>query len=317
MTTPLRSRSTTRAPVKVQAPGKINIHLGVGGATAEGYHELATVFQALNLGETLTLIPGGTGSIIVQGRYADSAVPADETNLARRAIDLLIAALEDERDVDVLRGIDIVIDKQVPVAGGMGGGSADAAAALVGAAHLVGGVAEDVLHDCAVAVGADVAFLLRGGTAVGHGRGERLSPVLTRGTFHWVMATSARQLPTPDVYARFDELNPDPAPAEIPAGVLTALAAGDPDALAASAANDLTEAAVSFMPEIAEVMEAGRAAGALLPLLSGSGPTIGFLARDARHALDLAVLLQATRGVNEALRATGPAPGAQVVDIVG
>ena len=314
MTSPLRTDSTTRAPVKVQAPGKINIHLGVGGANDEGYHELATVFQALNLGETLTLVPGGTGSIIVQGRYGDSAVPADGTNLARRAVDVLIAALEVDRDVDVLRDIDIVIDKQVPVAGGMGGGSADAAAALVGAAHLVGGVAEDVLHDCAVAVGADVAFLLHGGTAIGRGRGEKLSPVLTRGTFHWVMATSARQLPTRDVYARFDELHPAPGPAEVPDQVLKALAAGDPDTLAESASNDLTEAAVSFLPEIAEVMEAGRAAGALLPLLSGSGPTIGFLARDAHHALDLAVLLQATRGVNEALRATGPAPGAHVVD---
>ena len=314
MTTPLRPHPTTPAPVKVQAPGKINIHLGVGTANAEGYHELATVFQALNLGETLTLVPGGTGSIVVQGRYGHPAVPVDGTNVARRAIELLISALEDSRDVDVLRDLDIVIDKQVPVAGGMGGGSADAAAALVGAAHLLGGVDDDVLHETAVAVGSDVAFLLQGGTAIGHGRGEQLSPVLTRGTFHWVMATSARALPTPDVYARFDELNPTPAPARVPDEVLTALAAGDVDSLAANAANDLTEAAVSFMPEIAEMMEAGRAAGALLPLLSGSGPTIGFLARDARHALDLAVLLQATRGANEALRTTGPAPGAHIVD---
>src|SRR5699024_11836335 len=131
MTSPLRSDSSTRAPVKVQAPGKINSHLGVGGANGEGYHEHATVFQALNLGETLPLVPGGTGSIIVQGRYGASAVPADATNLARRAVDVRIAALEVDRDVDVLRDIDIVIDKQVPVAGGMGGGSADAAAALV------------------------------------------------------------------------------------------------------------------------------------------------------------------------------------------
>src|SRR5699024_3579704 len=192
--------------------------------------------------------------------------------------------------VDVLRAIDIVIDKQVPVAGGMGGGSADAAAALVGAAHLVGGVAEDVLHDCAVAVGAAVAFLLHGGTAIGRGRGQKLSPVLARGTFHWVMATSARQLPTGDVYARFDELHPAPGPAEVPDQVLKALAAGDPDTLAESASNDLTEAAVSFLPEIAEVMEAGRAAGALLPLLSATGPTLGVPPRDAHHALDLAVL---------------------------
>ena len=313
MSAQLHSRPGTLTPVKVQAPGKINIHLGVGGAGDDGYHELATVFQALNLAETLTLIPGGNSSIVVTGRYADAEVPQDETNFARRAINLLIAALEDERDVDVLRDLDIVIDKQVPVAGGMGGGSADAAAALCGAAHLIGGVDEETLHDCAVDVGADVAFLLHGGTAIGHGRGEKLSPVLTRGSLHWVMATSPRQLSTPTIYSGFDELNPNPEPAVVPAEVLTALAAGDPDALAGAARNDLTEAAIAALPELAEVMEAGRDAGALLPLLSGSGPTIGFLARDAHHALDLAVLLQATRGVKEALRTTGPAPGAHVI----
>ncbi|RBP68157.1 4-diphosphocytidyl-2-C-methyl-D-erythritol kinase [Brevibacterium sanguinis] len=301
------------APITVRAPGKINVHLGVGGLDEHGYHELATVFQALNLTETLTLIPGGSGRIEVRGRYAEAGVPQDETNIARRAVRSLIEALEGWKDLDVLHDLDIVIDKQVPVAGGMGGGSADAAAALVGAAHLVGGVRDEVLHECAVAVGADVAFLLRGGTAIGRGRGEKLTPVLTRGSFHWVLATSAGQLSTPRIYARFDELNPAPEPAVVPDQVLTALAAGDPDALAAAAANDLTEAAVSAMPELAEVMEAGRAAGALLPLLSGSGPTIGFLARDAHHALDLAVLLQATRGVKEAIRTTGPAPGAHVV----
>ncbi|MGO2862803.1 MAG: 4-(cytidine 5'-diphospho)-2-C-methyl-D-erythritol kinase [Brevibacterium sp.] len=314
MSTQLRPRSGTLAPVKVRAPGKINVHLGVGPVDDDGDHELATVVQALNLGETLTLMPGGTSSIVVTGRYGDDEVPGGEANLARRAVGTLITALEDERDVDVLRDLDIVIDKQVPVGGGMGSGSADAAAALCGAAHLVGGVPDELLRDCAVELGADVAFLLRGGTAIGHGRGESLSPVLTRGSFHWVMATSARQLPSPQIYAHFDELNPDPEPAEVPAEVLTGLAAGDPDTLATAAANDLTEAAVAVMPELAEVIDAGRDAGALLPLLSGSGPTIGFLARDARHALDLAVLLQATRGVKEALRTTGPAPGAHVID---
>ncbi|MCM1011700.1 4-(cytidine 5'-diphospho)-2-C-methyl-D-erythritol kinase [Brevibacterium sp. XM4083] len=313
MTEQLPPRPGAPTPVRVRAPGKINVHLGVGGVGEDGYHELATVFQALDLTETLTLIPGGTGAIIVQGRYADDTVPRGETNLARRAVDLLISTFEGERDVDALRGLDIVIDKQVPVSGGMGGGSADAAAALTGAAHLIGGVETEVLSDLAVDIGADVPFLLRGGTAIGHGRGEKLSPVLTRGSFHWVMATSAGQLSTPEVYGRFDELTPDPGPAEVPPEVLKALAAGDVDALAAAAGNDLTEAAVSFRPELAEVLEAGREAGAVLPLLSGSGPTIGFLARDAHHALDLAVLLQATRGVKEALRTTGPAAGAHVV----
>ncbi|EKU48654.1 MULTISPECIES: 4-(cytidine 5'-diphospho)-2-C-methyl-D-erythritol kinase [Brevibacterium] len=313
MSAPTPLRPGTPAPVTVRAPGKINVHLGVGGVDEHGYHTLATVFQALGMVETLTLIPGGTGTILVQGRYADETVPVGESNLARRAITLLITAFEAERDVEVLRDLDIVIDKQVPVAGGMGGGSADAAAALTGAAHLIGGVDAEVLADLALEIGADVPFLLRGGTAIGRGRGEELSPVLTRGQFHWVMATSAGQLSTPEVYGRFDELTPDPAPAEVPAEVLTALAAGDVDTLAAAAGNDLTEAALSLRPELAEVIEAGREAGALLPLLSGSGPTVGFLARDARHALDLAVLLQATRGVKEALRTTGPAPGAHVV----
>ena len=248
MSAQLHAQPRTLAPVTVRAPGKINVHLGVGGAGDDGYHELATVFQALNLHETLTLIPGGSSSIVVGGRYADETVPQDDSNLARRAINLLIGALEDERDVDVLRDLDIAIDKQVPVAGGMGGGSADAAAALVGAAHLLGGVDSSILHDCAIAVGADVAFLLHGGTAIGHGRGEKLSPVLTRGAFHWVMATSARQLSTPAIYSRFDELNPDAEPAVVPAEVLTALAAGDPDSLAEAAANDLTEAAIAALP---------------------------------------------------------------------
>lgn len=311
---PLRQPSVNEpGPVRVRAPGKINIHLGVGGRQADGYHELATVFQALNLYETLTLVPGGSGSVVVRGRYADDHVPQDETNLARLALNTLIAALEDERDVSVLRNLDIVIEKQVPVAGGMAGGSADAAAALRGAAHLIGGVDDEVLSECAVAVGADVSFLLHGGTAIGRGRGEKLSPVLTRGSFHWVLATSAGKLSTPQVYSRFDELTPDPLPPQVPAEVLKSLAAGDVDALADSCANDLTDAALNLMPELAEVVEAGRAAGALVPLLSGSGPTIGFLARDAHHALDLAVLLQATRGVNEAIRTTGPAQGAHVV----
>lgn len=311
--TAVHHRLRTLAPVTVRAPGKINVHLGVGGLDEHGYHELATVFQALNLNETLTLTPGGTGAITVTGKYADADVPQDETNFARRALTVLAEAMAGERDVSVLDGVDILIDKQVPVAGGMGGGSADAAAALVGAAHLLGGVPDAVLAECAVAVGADVAFLLRGGTAIGHGRGEKLSPVITRGSFHWVMATSAGKLSTPAVYSRFDDLNPDPDPAEVPAQVLTALAAGDPEALAGAAYNDLADPALTFAPELAEVMDAGRAAGALLPLLSGSGPTIGFLAGDAHHALELAVLLQATRGVKEAIRTTGPAPGAHIV----
>ena len=300
-------------PVTARAHGKINLHLGVGDAGADGYHELVTVFEALGTPETVTLTPADEDSVEVVGKYAAAGIPVDERNLALAAVIAFRARTGWDGRVA------ITIDKNVPVAGGMGGGSADAAAALVAVAALAYFEDRAVLAEIAAGLGADVPFALLGGIALGRGRGDHLSRVLSRGTHHWVLATSTGELSTASVYARVDELRQagdgaDAARLAEPQGVLTALAAGDVEKLAAHVHNDMTEAAVSLMPDIARVMEEGRRAGAHAVLLSGSGPTVGFLAQNAKHALELAVLLEASRGVREVVRTTGPAPGAHIVE---
>lgn len=305
--------------VTARAHGKINLHLGVGDAGPDGYHALVTVFEALSTPETVTVALAEEDSVEVTGRRASERIPLDERNLA-------LAAVIAFRERSGWAGrVAITIDKQVPVAGGMGGGSADAAAALVAVAKLAGFDDSAVLEEIAASLGADVPFALRGGIALGRGRGDDLTRALSQGTHHWVLATSTGMLSTADVYRRVDELREQEAAgghgaaggaarlAE-PAEVLAALASGDVEALAASVHNDMTDAAVSLMPDIAHVMDEGRRAGAHAVLLSGSGPTVGFLAQNATHALELAVLLEASRGVREVVRTTGPARGAHIVE---
>lgn len=299
--------------VTARAHGKINLHLGVGDAGPDGYHALVTVFEALGTPETVTIALADEDTVAVTGRRAGDGIPLDERNLA-------LAAVIAFRERTGWGGrVAITIDKQVPVAGGMGGGSADAAAALVAVAKLAGFEDRAVLEEIAASLGADVPFALRGGIALGRGRGDDLTRVLSQGTHHWVLATSTGTLSTPDVYRRVDELR-DRGEADgaarltEPTEVLAALAAGDVEALAASVHNDMTHAAVSLLPDIAHVMDEGRRAGAHAVLLSGSGPTVGFLAQNATHALELAVLLEASRGVREVVRTTGPARGAHLVE---
>lgn len=324
--------------VSAKAPGKINVFLHVGDTMPGGYHELITVFMALDLYETVTLTPTqGEGETVVRntsakenypgespvkavtlkGRFGSTAVPLDHTNLAVSAINRLAA--RSSRVVPV--SVDIV--KNVPVAGGMGGGSADAAAALVAYARLAGIDDPQLIRQVAADLGADVPFALRGGLAVGTGRGDQLSPVLTSGTFHWVLATSVDQLSTPVVYRTLDELRATGGPTQ-PSdpshveerlnAVLHALGSGDPHALATAVGNDLEPAAFHLLPTVAEVAATGTRAGALAALLSGSGPTMGFLVAGPTHALDVAVLLEASESVRHVVRATGPVPGALVVE---
>jgi len=300
-------------PVTARAHGKINLHLGVGDAGPDGYHALVTVFEALGTPETVTVALADEDKVEVTGRRAGDGIPLEERNLA-------LAAVIAFRERTGWSGrVAITIDKQVPVAGGMGGGSADAAAALVAVAKLAGFDDRTVLEEIAASLGADVPFALRGGIALGRGRGDDLTRVLSQGTHHWVLATSTGSLSTPDVYRRVDELRDRGEAAGAarltePTEVLAALAAGDVEALAASVHNDMTDAAVSLLPDIGHVMDEGRRAGAHAVLLSGSGPTVGFLAQNATHALELAVLLEASRGVREVVRTTGPARGAHIVE---
>lgn len=296
--------------VRARAHGKINAFLHVGDLREDGYHELINVFQALSVAETVTLTPAEANSVEVTGKYASADIPLDDSNLA------LAAVLALGRATDTQVPVHVHIDKNVPVAGGMGGGSADAAAALRAYAALIGCEDVDLLHEVAASLGADVPFAYTGGTAVGTGRGDDLNPVLTRSRFHWVLATSTGSLSTPAVYRRLDELRAEgKAPGKSdPAEVLRALGSGDAADLAAAVHNDMTEAAIDLLPDVGHVMDTGLQAGALTALVSGSGPTVGFLAENATHALEIAVLLEASRGVRHVVRATGPAHGAELLE---
>lgn len=299
--------------VHVRAPGKINVYLGVGGTHDDGYHALATVFQAVSLYEDVYATHAGDFSVAVHGEQADS-VPADDRNLALRAARLLATA------TGYPGGVHLDVYKSIPVAGGMGGGSADAAAALVACNELWGtGLKSTRLHELAARLGADVPSLLIGGTTVGTGRGDQLSPALARGRFEWVLAISDAGLATPLMYQRLDEFRAQhgaladdpPLSLDVPLGVLQALRAGDADELAAHMFNDLEVVALRERPALEKVLVRGMHAGALRGLVSGSGPTIAFLCESASSADEVQMALAAS-GVS-ALRVHGPVPGARVI----
>ena len=164
-------------------------------------------------------------------------------------------------------------------------------------------------------LGSDVPFALHGGTAIGTGRGENLTPVLSRGSFHWVFALANAGLSTPAVYAECDRLRggravPEPYVSDM---LMQAVRAGDPMLLGKSVHNDLQAAALSLRPSLAQVLEVGDDFGALGGLVSGSGPTCAFVTRDEEHALDIAVALTASGVCRSVRRATGPVAGARIV----
>ena len=302
--------------VRVEAPGKVNLFLSAGAPGADGYHPLTTVFQAVRLIETVTARSqsrAAHGSITLS--LEEAAVPTDSSNLAVRAARLLAEA------TGVTDGVDLTIRKRVPVAGGMAGGSADAAATLIACNALWGtGLGPDELQDLAMRLGADVPFPLLGATAVGHGRGDRLTPLMTRGRYLWVLAFAARGLSTPAVFRRFDELasarsssGVGASPAEAPETMTSALRAGDARALAGALHNDLQEASVSLLPEIAEIMTTAERAGALRAIVSGSGPTVAALVPDATSATRVIRALTASELVRGTARVDAPVAGARVV----
>lgn len=315
--------------VTVRVPAKVNLHLGVGAAGADGFHELATVFQAVSLYDTVTATPDDELRITVSGQDA-GRVPLGAGNLAA------VAALRVARRLGVRPAVHLHLTKRIPVAGGMAGGSADAAAALLACAALWDadfepGRTPDWLAETAAAIGSDVPFALLGGTALGTGRGERLTPVPAAGSFYWVFAVAHSGLGTPEVFAEHDRL-PDrlhdrpggrrhPAAGRLPAppaaGLYAALAAGDPGRLAGHLRNDLHRAALSLRPDLAVTLRAGHEAGALGALLSGSGPTCAFLAKDATAAGELAAALTASGNCRAVHIAHGPVGGAALVPADG
>ena len=308
--------SSTRRVV-VHAPAKVNLHLGAGPPGPDGYHPLVSVFQALSLFEEVTAAPAPRGagvSVTAAGRGA-GAVPLGEDNLAVRAARALARAAGVPADVA------LHLRKTVPVAGGMAGGSADAAAALMACDLLWGtGATRAEMLDLAAGLGADVPFALVGGTALGTGRGDVLEPVAARGELHWVLVMAAEGLSTPAVFAALDLARArGDAPARdlepaVPAALAAALHDGDPVAVGAALLNDLQAPALALRPGLAGVLDAARAAGALGTVLCGSGPTVAVLARDSDHAAGLAEALRGGGPSGAVKHVHGPVPGARQVE---
>jgi 4-diphosphocytidyl-2-C-methyl-D-erythritol kinase len=302
--------------IAVRVPAKLNLQLAVGPPRADGYHDLVTVFHAVSLFDQVTVEQAGRDGVTVTGEGADR-VPADQDNLAVRAVEALRAAIRDRGTGKV----HVTIAKRIPVAAGLAGGSADAAAALVACNELwATGLTQQELGGIAATVGSDVAFALLGGTAVGRGRGEQLTPALAPATqYHWVLAFADGQLSTPAVYAALDRLRaagpaaPATAGPDLDAALMSALRSGDAARVGQRLSNDLQSAALSLFPALRKTLAAGLELGALGALVAGSGPTCVFLAANAERALELAVALSGAGVCRSVARVSGPVPGAAVV----
>ena len=295
--------------VTVRVPGKINLQLSVGPLQSDGYHELATVFQSVSLFDEIqvTEIEPAEIRIEFEGKVA---IPLGKENLAYRAAELMRNRFEIES------GLTIKIKKEIPIAGGMAGGSADAGGTIVAIDSLFSlGLSRTEMEEIGSELGADVPFTISGGTAIGTGRGDQITPVLSRGTYNWVLALSSSGLSTPAVYNECDRLREGMVISKpnVSDALMQALSHGDAKALGKSLSNDLQAAACSLKPALRLILDVGLDYGALGGLVSGSGPTVAFLAENEEHALDLVVALTSSGVVGNVIRVAGPVPGARVI----
>lgn len=296
--------------VTATAPAKINLYLGVGAARSDGYHPLATVYQAIGLLDEVTVTPSSSYKVTVTGddRLALEDVPRDGSNIVVRAARLLAG------HSGVNEAVAVHIVKGIPVAGGLAGGSADAAATLVACDELWGlRTPREELLQLAAELGSDVPFALQGGTAVGSGRGELVAPAMVRGDYWWVVVESPLGMSTPKVYREFDHDHegtevPDPV---VPEELMEALRGHDLEKLAQALGNDLEPVSLRLRPELADVLATGIAAGALGSLVSGSGPSCVFLCTGRDHAQQVVASMRAA-GLGPVSFARGPVPGARV-----
>jgi 4-diphosphocytidyl-2-C-methyl-D-erythritol kinase len=307
----------TARTVRVKAPGKVNVSLDVGPLRPDGYHSVASVYLAVSLYEevaaTSTETPGITVSLSGDSMLDLDAVdiPLDGNNLAYKAAAIMADVSEHAT------GVHLEITKRVPVAGGMGGGSADAAATLLACDALWNsGLSREELAHLAAELGADVPFSLLGGTAVGLGLGDELSPALAKAQTHWVLVTADYGLSTPEVYRTLDRLrDAEGVKAAEPTGVdpqiLTALRSGDAEALGRVLVNDLQRASIELAPSLRDTLGIGESHGAIAGIVSGSGPTVALLTDDSVAADGLAGDLR--RYGLSAIAVHGPVPGARII----
>jgi 4-diphosphocytidyl-2-C-methyl-D-erythritol kinase len=272
-----------------------------------------TVFQAISLFDDVSVAtaPVGNGLTIDISGQTSSGVPVDSSNLAIRAADLMI------KTYDLPTDLVIKLKKEIPVAGGMAGGSADAAGVIVGLDSLFElGLSRDEMESVGSKIGSDVPFSICGGVAIGSGRGDQITPALAKGNYFWVLALSGQGLATPSVYQECDRLREglSIATPQVSEPLMQALRAGDAKALGKSLSNDLQSAACSLRPALRLVLDVGVDYGALGGIVSGSGPTVAFLVSSDEHAMDLTVALSASGVVSSVVRATGPVPGARIIE---
>ena len=299
--------------VVARVPAKVNLQLSVGPRGSDGFHEVTTVFQAISLFDDVTVAtaPEGDGIKISISGQTSSGVPADSSNLAVKAAELMI------KNYDLPADLIIKLKKEIPVAGGMAGGSADAAGVIVGLDSLFElGLSRDEMEIVGSKIGSDVPFSICGGVAIGTGRGDQITPALSKGSYNWVLALSGQGLSTPSVYQECDRLREGlsiSAPL-VSEPLMQALRAGDAKALGKALTNELQPAACSLRPALRLVLDVGIDYGALGGIVSGSGPTVAFLVSDEEHAMDLTVALSASGVVSSVVRATGPAHGARIIE---
>ena len=304
----MRSRGVT-----ARVPPKVNLQLSVGPLGSDGFHEVTTVFQAISLFDDVTVATADKGEgikISITGQTS-GGVPADNSNLAVKAAQLMI------KNYDLPQDLVIKLKKEIPVAGGMAGGSADAAGVIVGLDSLFElGLSRDVMESVGSKIGSDVPFSICGGVAIGTGRGDQITPALAKGSYNWVLALSGQGLATPSVYQECDRLREGLSIAApvVSEPLMQALRAGDAKALGKALTNELQPAACSLRPALRLVLDVGVDYGALGGIVSGSGPTVAFLVSDDDHAMDLTVALSSSGVVSSVVRASGPTNGARIIE---
>ena len=298
--------------VTVLVPAKVNLQLSVGPKEADGYHNLVSVFQAISIFDDITIKLGEPGSGLTISVSGDQThgVPADANNLAAKAVSLI------SKEYDLTVDAHIEIKKSIPVAGGMAGGSADAAGTIIGIDYLYSlDITREEIIEIAAKIGSDVPFMLSGGTAIGTGHGDQLTAAISRGTYHWVLAVSTVGLSTPAVYTECDRLRGelDIVEPQTNEALMQSLLAADAPGVGAALVNDLQLAARSLRPAIRLVLDVGQEYGALGAIVSGSVPTVAFLVADQDSGLDLAVALTSSGVVGSVVQAYGPVAGAKVI----
>ena len=304
----MRSRGVT-----ARVPAKVNLQLSVGPLGSDGFHEVTTVFQAISLFDDVTVATTDSNDgikISISGQTSNG-VPVDNSNLAVKAAQLMI------ENYDLPKDLSIKLKKEIPVAGGMAGGSADAAGVIVGLDSLFElGLSRDEMELVGSKIGSDVPFSICGGVAIGTGRGDQITPALAKGNYNWVLALSGQGLSTPAVYQECDRLREglSIAPPVVSEQLMQALRAGDAKALGKALTNELQPAACSLRPALRLVLDVGVDYGALGGIVSGSGPTVAFLVSDDDHAMDLTVALSSSGVVSSVVRASGPTNGARIIE---